>query len=178
VSQVEILLLILCASIGLIAIPLGLGLYQFARSPKRSGLAGIEFFDKTYQISIYAYGPDIRSLDDLTARRMSAYRDSGQIIGLSDEEPVFSHTFQPSHDNLNEFSAITRSAVEVRRVNDHDVYYFFNGIRNLTLRSPRLRGIYACIRQGTAKNQAMLLKMSVLSSDQLDSFDDGDAHEV
>jgi hypothetical protein len=178
-------LLIFLIGIGLVAVPVGIGVYMFSRTAKRKNedFFDTPFLNKVYQVTIYAFGSGIRGFDDITAKMMNVYREEGHIVNMSDEEPVCQRTIYPNRDTLAELGAITRNAVEVKRVNDREVYYFFNELRTLTLRSSRMNAVYTCMRQNVERNQAMLMKIATISADEMDEAnenfsDDGDAHGV
>ncbi|MDR2649011.1 MAG: hypothetical protein LBB94_04755 [Clostridiales bacterium] len=141
-------------------IALCMGVRHLRRTRRYNRTERFSEFDNSIDITIYAYDPEINGLDDIKARHIGVYRDTGVITGIDDESPVYSESFPPTKDNDRELSLLVRSAVEVKRVTDKTVIYFFKKIRPLNIKSNSIRFIYNSISRGLDENRPVVLRMT------------------
>ena len=111
-------------------------------------------------ITVYAYEPEIGGLDDIKAKHIGIYRDTGVITGMEDDCTIFRDRFEQTKEHEGELSLIVRSAAEVKRVTDRTVIYFFNRIKPLNIRSGNIRVLYDCISRGLDGNKPVVLRMT------------------
>ncbi|MDR1539527.1 MAG: hypothetical protein LBU32_16310 [Clostridiales bacterium] len=163
-------LIIIASGFVVVFLPLGVGVFLFLSSASRqkSKKPSRSPEDKAYMVAIYAYGPDVSDMRDIAARQMSAYRDEGLISGIDDDEPIYKEAIYASLSGQNELGMINRCAVEVKRVSNADVYYFFDHLKELNIKIGQIKSIYECIKDGLSRHQAILLKLSEISLDELE----------
>jgi len=111
-------------------------------------------------VSIYAYDSDIAGLDDIKGKYMCLYRETGVITGMEDDLPLYSERFSPTKDNDRELGIITRSAVEVKRVTEKTVIYYFKAIRSHDIKSDNVRAVYNSISRGLDNKGSVVLRLS------------------
>jgi len=119
-----------------------------------------EIFEGSVELSVYAYDPDVSGLDDITARHIGIYRDTGVITGIENDCRVYQDSYLPTKDNDCELSLIVRSALEVKRVTDTTVLYFFTRIKPLNIRSGNIRALYDCISRELHDKKPVVLRMT------------------
>jgi len=143
-----------------ITIPLfilvGKQLFKRRRKPIQQSVASGNSID----ISIYAFDSDIAGLDDIKGKYMCLYRETGVITGMEDDTPLYNKRFFPTRDNDRELGLITRSAVEVKRVTEKTVIYFFKAIRSLDIKSDNVRAVYNSISRGLDNKGSVVLRLS------------------
>ena len=111
-------------------------------------------------VTVYAYDPDVGGLEDIRAKRIGIYRDTGLITGMEDDCLVYQESLIQTKDNDHELGLIVRSATEVKRVSDKTIIYFFTRIKPLKISSNKIRTLYDCISQGLDNNRPMVLRMT------------------
>ena len=116
--------------------------------------------DNSVDIAVYAYDSGINGLDDIKARHIGVYRDTGVITGIEDDCRVYRESFTRTKDNERELGLIVRSAAEVKRVTDKTVIYYFKRIRPLKIRSGNIRVLYECISRGLDDDRPVVLSMT------------------
>jgi len=119
-----------------------------------------EAAENNVDVAVYAYDPDISGLDDVRAKHIGAYRDTGVITGIEDDCRVFQERFTQTKDNDRELGLIIRSAAEVKRLTDKTIVYYFKRIKPLSIKSGSIRVLYNCISQGLDNNRPVVLRMT------------------
>jgi hypothetical protein len=155
------LFLLLAGALAILLIPLIIGIFVFRAAPWRKKERRGADFGKAYAINIFSYESDIMDMRDIFARQMSIYRDTGRISAIGDEEPVYTGLYECTADSLKELGMIIRCAVEVKRVSADEVFYFFNSIKALKIKTKQAREIYRTLSEGLALDHAMLLQERV-----------------
>ena len=158
-----VLWLVICAviGIGLFAFALGMAKRFIGGSVHEKGAKDqICSSENSVDAAIYAYDSEISGLDDIKAKHLGIYRDTGVITGIEDELPVCRESFLPTKDNNRELSLVIRSAAEVKRITDKTVIYFFTKIRELNIKSSSVRAIYNSINCGIKNNRPMALQLT------------------
>ena len=116
--------------------------------------------EDSVEVTVYAYDPDVSGLDDIRAKHIGIYRDTGVITGIEDDCLIFQESFLQTKDNSRELSLIIRSAAEVKRVTDKTVIYYFKRIKPLNIKSGDIRALYNLISQGLDDNRPIVLRMT------------------
>ena len=144
----------------IITIPLfiliGKQLMKSRRKPIQQSVASGNSID----VSIYAFDSDIAGLDDIKGKYMCLYRETGVITGMEDDTPLYSERFFPTRDNDRELGLITHSALEVKRVTEKTVIYFFKAIRSHDIKSESVRAVYNSISHGLDNKGSVVLRLS------------------
>ena len=112
------------------------------------------------EVTVYDYDSEVGGLDDIKAKHIGIYRDTGVITGIDDERPVYHESFIPTVDNNRELSKIVLSAAEVKRVTDKTMLYFFKKLRPIQIKSESIRILYNCISQRLESNRPVVLRMT------------------
>ena len=151
-----------CAGGFLIAVILTI---HYLRAPNRETLARrSEGVKNNLDVTVYAYEPDVSGLDDIKARHIGVYRDTGVITGIEDDCAVYKESFTPTTDNDRELTLLVRSAAEVKRVTDKTMLYFFKRVRPIRIKSGGVREIYDCISSAAGNNRPVVLRMTRTAS--------------
>jgi len=146
------------ASFSVFALIMG---FRHLRSVKRNRhLLDSDAMENSIDVSIYAYEPDINGLDDIKAKYIGLYRETGVITGIEDESPVYQDSLLHTKDTDRELHLLVRSAVEVKRITDKTVIYFFKGMRPLNIKSDNIRVIYNNITNRLNDNKPVVLSMT------------------
>jgi hypothetical protein len=154
------LLLGIISGLSIFIIALSIGSYKMFTASKSSIVSAPIEFNKSIAVAVYFYEKDINGLDDINAKRMGIYRDQGVIIRMEDETPILERSFYPTKENASELGQIIRSAIEVKRVTDRTVLYFFKHLKPLKVKTPRVAMIDDSINTGIEKNQPVVLKLT------------------
>jgi hypothetical protein len=115
--------------------------------------------DRQVDVTLYIYDSKINGFDDIRGAQMSAYRDSGAILRMADARPALTQSYAPTYENMRDMRLITKSAGEVKRVNDCTVLYFFKHVNTLNIKSLRLRMIYNSLRGSIQNGNAVILRL-------------------
>lgn len=127
--------------------------------------AGLPAQDKYIGVEIYAFDGRIKSLDDVKGERMGIYRDTGQISGLAEDGPVFKRRVRTDKLTGDELTKILNCAVEVSRVSERTVLYFFTSIKPLTVKSPFGQSVYKCAEGNIKSGRNILCKIETISEE-------------
>ncbi|MDR1558320.1 MAG: hypothetical protein LBS84_01245 [Clostridiales bacterium] len=139
---------------------LGLAARYLIGKRRHNGDASLGESENSVDVTVYAYDSEVNGLDDIRAKRIGVYRDTGVITGIDDESPVYSERFLPTKDNDRELSLLVRGAAEVKRETDKTVIYYFKKIKPLNIKSDTIRVIYNSITRGLEENKPMVLRMT------------------
>jgi hypothetical protein len=117
-------------------------------------------YGNSIDVSIYAYDSDVAGLDDVKAMYLCLYRETGIISGMEDATPIYSERFFSTRDNDRELGLITHSAIEVKRVTEKTIIYFFRALRSHNIKSESVRAVYDSISRGLSNNGSVVLRLS------------------
>lgn len=155
-----ILLCFIAAGSCLSIFALTMGIRYLYAAKRRKPLQEPQAFDNSIDVTIYAYDQEVNSLDDIKAKYIGVYRDTGVIKSLEDDSPICQESFPPTVDNDREFRLLVRSAAEVKRITDKTVIYFFKRLRPLKIKSESIRVIYNNISHKLDNNMPVVLRMT------------------
>ena len=155
-------LLMLCviAGSGLFIFALIMGIRYLNAVKRRKKEQEPQASENSIDVTIYAYDQEVNSLDDIKAKYIGVYRDTGVIKSLEDDSPICRESFLPTIDNDREFSLLLRSAAEVKRITDKTVIYFFKRIRPIKIKSNSIQAIYNNISNRLDNNMPVVLRMT------------------
>jgi hypothetical protein len=149
---------VLIAAVAVVIVPIVAGIWGL-RKPQAKDDGYMKDLGGRIVIDIYSYDSDIREMRDLMGLHMSMYRNTGMIIGVGDDPPVYSSQCSAVADSAKELGMINRCAAEVKRMSPCEVCYFFVNIRQLNVRTSTGKEVYKCLSEGLAENHTMLLRL-------------------
>ena len=157
-SWLTVIVVLICAVLFAVVLVLIIRYIRGAEADKHMRLPGVPA--ESVDVTVYAYDPEVKGLDDIKAKHIAIYRDTGVITDMEDDCRVYRESFPQTQDNDRELGLIVRSAAEVKRVTDKTIIYFFDRIRPMHIQSNKIRVLYDCISQGLDSNRPVVLSMT------------------
>ncbi len=129
-------------------------------------------YDKQYTVSVYAFPDTIQSIDDVKAKRMNTYRESGNISNF-ENDLIFERTFFPDGTTVYEIGKIIISAMEVSRMDATAVLYFFTRVASIPLRTQFAMTLMETMLHELKNGQTVMVYVKKVDAEQDEPDDSG-----